>query len=129
MDKNDHLNQKPSEKYLADVILNFIIAGRDTTAQAMGWCTYLLSTHPDIQEKLYEELVEVFGSDWESEGWRSVSYDKIQKLPYLHCVALETLRLYPSVPKEAKWTFEDDVLPDGTRWVCSFRYISIFVCT
>lgn len=34
----------------------------------------------------------------------------------------QVLRLYPSVPKEGKWAYQDDVLPDGTRCVVWFPF-------
>lgn len=44
---------KPYEdRFLRDVVLNFIIAGRDTTAQALSWCTYLLTQNPDKEAKV-----------------------------------------------------------------------------
>lgn len=53
----------------------------------------LLATHPEIQEKVYEELKEVFYSD-EVE----ISYDNINKLDLLERVIKESLRLCPVVP-------------------------------
>ncbi|KAA8515955.1 hypothetical protein F0562_019134 [Nyssa sinensis] len=38
-------------KYLRDIILNFIIAGKDTTATTLSWFIYMLCKHPVIQEK------------------------------------------------------------------------------
>ncbi|KAL3680436.1 hypothetical protein R1sor_023392 [Riccia sorocarpa] len=46
-----------SDKFLRDVVLNFIIAGRDTTAVTMTWMTYMLIQHQDIAYRLWEELV------------------------------------------------------------------------
>ncbi len=42
------------------------------------------------------------------------SYDKICELRYTHAVAMEVLRLHPSVPIDSKYAINDDVLPDGT---------------
>lgn len=36
-------------------------------------------------------------------------------MKYLEAVCMETLRLHPSVPKEAKYVRDDDILPDGTH--------------
>lgn len=40
------------EEYLRDIILNFVIAGRDTTAQTLTWATYLISQHSDVEDKV-----------------------------------------------------------------------------
>lgn len=36
--------------------------GRDTVAQALAWSVYLLSLHPDVQEKVHDEAVAVLGN-------------------------------------------------------------------
>jgi len=95
-----------SDAYLRDVILNFIIAGRDTTAQALSWCVYLLSQHPAVEEKVFEQVDQIYDSD--------DVHTRIQDNDYLHAVISETLRLYPPVPKDGKITLQADTLPDGT---------------
>ncbi|BBM97362.1 protein MpCYP704-like1 [Marchantia polymorpha subsp. ruderalis] len=45
-----------SDKILRDVVLNFVIAGRDTTAVTLSWMTYMLAEHPAVARRLYEEL-------------------------------------------------------------------------
>lgn len=112
-------------KFLADVIMNFQLAGRDTVAQAFSWAVHLLSLHPDIQEKAYQEAQAVLGSPTAA---ASATFDQIQRLEYMHAVVTEVLRLYPSVPKEGKWVFKDDVLPDGSHvakgsWVLFVPYV------
>ena len=47
-----------------EVLVNstvFMTAGYDTTAVALSWLTYELSLHPDIQEKLANEINEQVG--------------------------------------------------------------------
>lgn len=44
-----------------------------------------------------------------------MTYEQLVQLKYTYAVATEVLRLFPSVPKEGKWCYKDDVLPDGTK--------------
>lgn len=41
---------------LRDMILNFIVAGRDTTAGTLTWFFYMMSSHPEIADKIFDEL-------------------------------------------------------------------------
>ncbi|TXG62726.1 hypothetical protein EZV62_009720 [Acer yangbiense] len=45
-------------KYLRDIILNFIVAGKDTTATSLSWFIYVLCKHPEVQEKVAQEVKE-----------------------------------------------------------------------
>ncbi|KAG8097008.1 hypothetical protein GUJ93_ZPchr0013g37360 [Zizania palustris] len=123
------------DKSLRDVVLNFVIAGRDTTATTLSWFTYMAMTHPDVAEKLRRELTAFEAERAREEGVALVgggdgdasfaarvaqfagllSYDGLGKLVYLHACVTETLRLYPAVPQDPKGILEDDVLPDGTK--------------
>ncbi|KAF6171818.1 hypothetical protein GIB67_007339 [Kingdonia uniflora] len=131
----DDQNSKLSDKSLRDVVLNFVIAGRDTTATTLSWSIYMIMTNPHVAEKLYAELKafeedrakeeKVFLVRYDPEDTKSFNerlsryaglctYDSLGKLSYLHAVITETLRLYPAVPQDPKGILEDDVLPDGT---------------
>eukprot|EP00510_Aplanochytrium_minuta_P000315 CAMPEP_0184022972 /NCGR_PEP_ID=MMETSP0954-20121128/11011_1 /TAXON_ID=627963 /ORGANISM="Aplanochytrium sp, Strain PBS07" /LENGTH=553 /DNA_ID=CAMNT_0026305623 /DNA_START=104 /DNA_END=1762 /DNA_ORIENTATION=+ len=104
------------DKTLRDVILNLTIAGRDTTACTLTWMFYILSTHPEVQEKLCEEI------DRCLEGRTPTPEDITpEKMPYLNGVLYETLRLYPPVPQDIKKAKKDifyldgTLVPEGTR--------------
>ncbi|PNX57854.1 cytochrome p450 704c1-like protein, partial [Trifolium pratense] len=144
MIKNDILSRfielgedNASDKSLRDVVLNFVIAGRDTTATTLSWAIYMVMTHSNVAEKLYLEL-KTFeenqakeenvtlpqcddNDDLELFNQRVVQFskllnkDSLERLHYLHAVITETLRLYPAVPQDPKGVMEDDVLPDGTK--------------
>lgn len=109
-----------SDKYLRDVVLNFVIAGRDTTATTLSWAIYMIMTDPDVANKLYMELktleedqakvqnVSLIHYDTEDSGSFNrrvmqyaglLDYDALGRLYYLHAVITETLRLYPAVPQ------------------------------
>lgn len=87
--------------YLRDIILNFIIAGKDTTATTLAWFIYLLCKHPSVQEKIVQEVKQVTGMKKIinfSEFASGVSEDALEKMQYLHAAITETLRIYPAVP-------------------------------
>lgn len=93
---------------LRDIVMSFVIAGRDTTANCLTWAFYELHKNPRVLAKLREEI------DAATNG-ADPTYDVVNsKVPYLHWVVKETLRLHPSVPKDVKTAVHDDVLPDGT---------------
>lgn len=100
--------EKLSHELLGDYVLNFIIAGRDTTAQALSWTILLLSENPEVEAKLVQEIRETLNG-------RSPTYEEIKGMKYANAVFSETLRLHPSVPKNAKQAVKDEVLPDGVK--------------
>ncbi|TYG93238.1 hypothetical protein ES288_A11G094700v1 [Gossypium darwinii] len=103
-------------KYLRDIILNFIIAGKDTTAASLSWFIYMLCKHPDVQEKVAAEVTEATKSmevKDVAEFAAGLSEEALGKMYYLHAAITETLRLYPAVPVDAKVSLADDTLPDG----------------
>jgi cytochrome P450 len=96
-----------------------VIAGRDTTAQALSWAFYRLCLHKNIQDlvrkEVLEEVKKAHGAANNDKFTIALSYECLQQMKYLEAFCMEVLRLYPSVPKEAKSAFNDDTLPDGTK--------------
>ena len=88
-------------KYLRDIILNFIIAGKDTTATSLSWFVYMLCKHPDIQEKVAQEVKEAMNLK-EATNYADfadgVTEEALEKMQYLHAAITETVRLYPALP-------------------------------
>ncbi|KAJ3215203.1 hypothetical protein HK099_006461 [Clydaea vesicula] len=96
------------DSQLRDVVLNFIIAGRDTTAQALSWGIWEICKNPVVEEKLLKEAKAVIRDK------KFPNYEEVKELKYSQAVFYEILRLYPSVPANLKLAVNDDVLPDGT---------------
>ncbi|KAL9963558.1 hypothetical protein ACROYT_G027078 [Oculina patagonica] len=68
----------------------FLIAGYDTSSNTLGLTCHHVATHPDVQDKLQQEIDSV----WTDEE-QVPTYETVNELPYLDMVISETLRLYP----------------------------------
>ncbi|RYH21643.1 cytochrome P450 [archaeon] len=131
-----NLYMEPTDSNLRDVVLNMVIAGRDTTAQALSWAFFEFCKHQDVQARAREEIRGVLLAEYREKFADTsltdkdilvmlaaddklvaelLSYNATQKLRYIEACCMETLRLYPSVPKEGKEVMKDDILPDGTK--------------
>ncbi|KAK9273722.1 hypothetical protein L1049_018532 [Liquidambar formosana] len=110
---------KMNDQYLRDIILNFMIAGKDTTAVTLSWFFYMLCKHPLVQERISQEVREVINegdTDASIEDFVANMTDStLEKMHYLHAALSETLRLYPAVPVDGKCAEADDTLPDGYK--------------
>merc|ERR1712130_86013 len=98
---------KMNAKYIRDIVVNFLVAGRDTTAGALSWFFYEMTLNPDVEKKVCDEIVSVILDK------NKISYSEIKQLKYTEAAILETLRLHPSVPMESRQAVKDDVLPNG----------------
>lgn len=93
------------EDFVTDIVISFILAGRDTTSAALTWFFWLVFGNPNVEKKIVEEI---------KEKSESPVYDEVKDMVYTHASLCETMRLYPPVPTDAKEATEDDILPDGT---------------
>lgn len=102
------------EELVADAALNYLSAGRDTTAQALTWTFYLLMKHPDVLERIREEVDQVVADD--GNPLEEVISERCspKTTPYTFAVFCEALRLFPPIPFEIKQVVQGTSLPDGT---------------
>lgn len=96
-----------SHKFLRDICVNFILAGRDTSSVALTWFFWLIDRHPSVEERILEEICGIIGeteSCKEGEGDGDVIFrpEEVKKMEYLQAAISESLRLYPSVPVDHK---------------------------
>ncbi|KAE8037467.1 hypothetical protein FH972_010054 [Carpinus fangiana] len=97
------------DEYLRDIVVSFVLAGRDTVASALTSFFYLLSQHPDVEAAIRVELERVIGRTAEV-----ASFDQMRQLNYLNAAIFESMRLFPPIQFDSKFCQEDDTLPDGT---------------
>ncbi|TVU37670.1 hypothetical protein EJB05_10998 [Eragrostis curvula] len=72
---------------IIDECKTFFFAGHDTTSHLLTWASFLLSTHPEWQDKLREEVRRECGDE-------VPTGDMLNKLKLVNMFLLETLRLY-----------------------------------
>jgi cytochrome P450 len=123
-------------KLLKEMVVSIMLAGRDTTAAALTWFFWLLSSHPRVEEAIRHEILGVLaergvdkGEVEELSGVVLFNYEEVKGMPYLHAALCESMRLYPPVPVDTKIASRDDVLPDGTcvrkGWLLCYNIYSM----
>ncbi|MGZ6175584.1 MAG: cytochrome P450 [Candidatus Binataceae bacterium] len=75
-------------RQVRDEVLTLLLAGHETTANALTWTWYLLAQNPAAADKLHQEVVGVLGR-------RTPDGLDLPKLPYTRMVVEESMRLYP----------------------------------
>lgn len=75
---------------LLPVILNFLIAGRDTTAQSLSWMFFELWKNPQYVDKIRESILPVLGAPDEQ---RPMTFEDHKELPYLQACFYEAVRV------------------------------------
>lgn len=117
-----------SAKFLRDIVISFILAGRDTTSSALTWFFWILSSRKDIEQKILEELVQIRQRNGKKIG-EAYTFDELREMQYLHAAISESMRLYPPVPIDTRSCLKDDILPDGTfigkDWFISYQTYSM----
>ena len=68
----------------------FLAARYETSSATLSLTCYHIATHPDVQDKLQQEIDSV----WSDED-QMPTYETVNELQYLDMVISETLRLYP----------------------------------
>jgi cytochrome P450 len=86
--RDEETGEKMSDRQLRDEAMTMLLAGHETTANALTWAWHLLSRAPEAERKLHAELRSVLGG-------RSPTAADIPNLVYCRMVIEESMRLYP----------------------------------
>jgi cytochrome P450 len=89
-----------SDVQLRDELMTLLLAGHETTANALTWTFYLLSQHPEAEAALHAELDAVAGK-------RSAGFQDLQRLSWTEAVFAEAMRLYPPAPMLGRRALRD----------------------
>src|SRR5581483_4834489 len=98
--KDEETGEGMSNQLLRDELVTLVLAGHETTANALTFALFLLSQHPDVSRKLEREVEDVlFG--------RTPTLADLPKMPYTLQVIEEVMRLYPPA-----WCLERQAIDD-----------------
>jgi len=92
-----------SVRQLVDEIKVLFIAGHETTANALTFTLYLLAKKPDVQQKVFDEIIDV-------ESQTGDIVEQLQKMTYTNAVLNESMRLYPPAWITDRQNVTDDML-------------------
>lgn len=107
---------------LVDQVMSFLLAGHETTANALAWSFYELGQRPEIQEILLEEI--------ESEiGDAPLTFENVKKLKLVKSYFNEILRLYPPVWSMSREALAEDTIPLTNGEITIPEDATVMMCT
>lgn len=107
--RDEETGESMDETQMRDEVVTLMLAGHETSANALAWTLYLLATHPDVEAQLTDALSTTLN------GAPATAAD-LTAIPYLKQVVQESMRIYPPVwayarRSEQEEEFDDYVLP------------------
>lgn len=106
----DEGNQKLPHEHLIPNIIAVLGAGISTTSSMLSYLLYLLAHYPDMQTKVFKELID--NNVTPTTTW---TYDTLMSLPYLDHFVKEALRLHGPAFQPARNAKKDVILPGAYR--------------
>jgi cytochrome P450 len=98
--RDEVTGERMSERQLRDEVMTIVLAGHETTANALAFTLHLLARHPEVEQRLHAEVDAELGG-------RAPAFGDLPRLPYAARVVQEGLRLYPPA-----WCFEREAIAD-----------------
>jgi cytochrome P450 len=101
--RDEATGEAMSDKLLMEELLTLTLAGHETTANALAFTFYLLSSHPDIARRANDEVERALGG-------REPQLEDLAKMPFVKAIIEEALRLYPPAWVVERVALEEDVV-------------------
>ena len=101
--RDEDTGEGMDDKTLRNEVAVMLFAGHETTAATLTWAFYLLSQHPEVEQRLAAELSEVLAG-------RAPTLEDLPKLRYNRMIIEETLRMYPAAWSMSRQSVEADEL-------------------
>eukprot|EP00697_Spironema_sp_BW2_P005365 gnl/Spiro4/17480_TR9299_c0_g1_i1.p1 gnl/Spiro4/17480_TR9299_c0_g1~~gnl/Spiro4/17480_TR9299_c0_g1_i1.p1 ORF type:complete len:563 (-),score=98.28 gnl/Spiro4/17480_TR9299_c0_g1_i1:99-1733(-) len=117
---------EPTDEFIRDHVVTFLLAGYETTANLLTYLTFLLATNPEQDAKLYSEISRLCPTD---QHLKDLQLESLEQFTYTEAVVNEALRLYPpavfSRVTEAETELGGYAIPVGTPVIVSTRAVHL----
>ncbi|GHO81015.1 hypothetical protein KSD_87860 [Ktedonobacter sp. SOSP1-85] len=118
--RDEETGEGMTDQQVRDEVLTLMVAGHETTSNALCWTLLLLVQHPDIESRLREEYTRVLNG-------RAPQMEDLPQLPLTRMVLEESMRLYPPAWAFARQAIAEDEI-DGYR-IAKGAYVLMFPAT
>ena len=98
--RDEETGEPMSDRQLADEVITLLVAGHETSADALAWGFSLLARNPDKRAQLEVEAAKLNGN--------LPTFADLERLPYARMVFEESLRLYPPIWALARTAKNED---------------------
>ena len=100
LDVRDAHGEPLADAALLGEVVTLVLAGHETTANALTWCWQALAHDPHVEARLHAEVDAALGS-------RAPTFEDLPRLPYATAIFAEALRLFPPAPAFARRPLAD----------------------
>ena len=112
---------KMSNQQLRDEVVNILLAGHETTSNALSWTFHQILKYPEIHQKMKEEIQRVVKND-------IATYEELNQLTYTQAVFKESMRLFPPFWRVSRMSIKDTKvkgydIPAGTNVIAGIYTI------
>lgn len=102
------LRQERDPELVRDQFMNLLLAGRDTSGASLCWAFYALAREPQVLTRIRQEIENIVGRDR-----RAPTKSELNSMTTLDQFFTETLRVFPPVPLNGRFSTEHTFLPHG----------------
>jgi cytochrome P450 len=99
--RDEETGESMNDRQLRDEVMTMLLAGHETTSLALSWTYYLLSQHPDVEQRIAEEVDRVVGDE-------RPAFAHLDRLSATKRAIEESLRLYPPAWGFSRLSLADD---------------------
>jgi len=107
---SENADTKLTEEEMFAQMRTILLAGHETSATSLCWVLLELARHPEVQQRLRDEIRET-ERVIRARGGSDFTANDLDNMVYLHAVIKESMRFHPALYQNYRRAAKDDVLP------------------